>query len=370
MSGTSSSTQNTQQQSQTDPWAPTMNTLKGFIGNIGNLAGNITPSGAVSNAFNSIIQNAGATPNYSPQALNYASSLIGGGTNYAPMVTSAYDQARSALTPITNASLDPMQTPGIGSALSTTQQDITNAINGQFAAAGRDLSPQNSQALARGLAQGMAPILTNQYNANVGNVLGATGALTGAANNAAGTASGLQQTMFGNQGAGFDWLTSGLPNATNAGALNTINASQMPFQYSTGNLGTLLGLTTPIAGLGGQTQGTSNTQGTQTMSPFQMAMMGLNTAANVAKSFSFSDARLKEDIEQVGQLYDGTPVYRYRYKGSGVFSIGLLAQDVEQFAPEAVRVSGGGFKQVHYKRATERAAAMRKHADGSALVLG
>jgi hypothetical protein len=67
-----------------------------------------------------------------------------------------------------------------------------------------------------------------------------------------------------------------------------------------------------------------------------------------------SDRNAKEDIEEVGALHDGTPVYRYRYKGQPGFQIGLMAQDVEQYAPEAVgRI--GQFKAVDYKLATERA---------------
>jgi len=359
MSGTSKSTQDTQQQSQTSAWAPTLNTLQGFIGNINDLTKYITPTGAVANAFNQIAQNAGNIPDYSQQALGYASNLIGGGNNFAPMVQDAYGKQAAALNPIMSASLDPTQTPGIADALAATRNDITNSINGQFAAAGRDLSGANSMALGKGLAAGLAPILTNQYNANVGNRMAAAAQLGGAAGSAAGTLSGLQQTGFGNQAQGFDWLMSGLPNAQNAAALNTINAGQMPFQYGAGNLQTLLGLTMPIAGSGGSQSGTSSTQGTQTMSPFQMAMMGINTAANAAKSFGFSDARLKRDIEQIGELFDGTPVYRYRMRGMQRTDIGLLAQDIEKFAPDAVRETSGGYKLVDYHAATERAAAMR-----------
>jgi hypothetical protein len=334
-----------------------MDTLKGFIGNIGSLAGNVNPTGAVANAFNSIQANAGNVPDYTNQALGYASNLIGGGNNYAPMVQDAYGKQADALNPIMSASLDPTQTPGIGQQLATTQQDITNSVNGQFAAAGRDLSGANSMALGKGLAQGMAPILTNQYNANVGNRMAASGQLGQAAQGAAGTLSGLQQTGLGNQAQGFNWLTNGLPNATNAGALNTINAGQMPFQYSTGNLSALLGLTTPIAALGGQSTGTSNTQGTQTMSPFQAAMMGLNTAGNLG--FKFSDRRLKKDIKQIGTLFDGTPVYRFKYLTSDTTNIGLMADDIEKFAPDAVSASDNGFKMVDYHAATERAAKQR-----------
>ncbi|MFH1343606.1 MAG: hypothetical protein ABIL01_20735 [Pseudomonadota bacterium] len=36
--------------------------------------------------------------------------------------------------------------------------------------------------------------------------------------------------------------------------------------------------------------------------------------------------RLKEEVEPVGTLFDGTPVYGYRYKGAPAYHIGLMAQ--------------------------------------------
>lgn len=70
----------------------------------------------------------------------------------------------------------------------------------------------------------------------------------------------------------------------------------------------------------------------------------------------FSDERLKEDIEPVGQLNDGQTVYRYRYKGHPAMHIGLMAQEVEQIHPEAVG-EAMGFKTVDYAKATESARA-------------
>jgi hypothetical protein len=79
---------------------------------------------------------------------------------------------------------------------------------------------------------------------------------------------------------------------------------------------------------------------------------GGGSIAGMAKFFS--DRRLKEDVEQVGTLFDGTPVYRYRYIGQPAFQIGLMAQDVERETPEAVEEING-FKAVDYKLATDKA---------------
>jgi hypothetical protein len=47
-------------------------------------------------------------------------------------------------------------------------------------------------------------------------------------------------------------------------------------------------------------------------------------------------------------------VYRFRYRGSPVTQIGLMADDVERTAPESVAV-WGGFKVVDYELATRGA---------------
>lgn len=85
------------------------------------------------------------------------------------------------------------------------------------------------------------------------------------------------------------------------------------------------------------------------------AGQGLKLASSAAGFLS--DERAKEDIEQVGELYDHQPIYRYRYKGDPRHQIGLIAQEVEETEPEAVFDYGvGDLKAVDYKRATDFAA--------------
>ncbi len=119
-------------------------------------------------------------------------------------------------------------------------------------------------------------------------------------------------------------------------------------------LGLLAQIGIPIAGLGGQSSGTST--GTQQMSGAQQfATIAGGIGSMMPKvPITISDRRAKEDIEQVGTLFDGTPVYRYRYIGQPAFQIGLMAQDVEKYAPEAVGMIGQ-FKAVDYKLATDKA---------------
>lgn len=87
----------------------------------------------------------------------------------------------------------------------------------------------------------------------------------------------------------------------------------------------------------------------------QQAAAGNAQAAQLAgtammAAMMFSDRRVKDDVERVGKLDNGLPVYAYRYKGSPQTQIGVMAQDVERRNPEAVG-SIFGVKAVDYRKA-------------------
>lgn len=273
MGSSKQSTTSTQSQSGTiAPWQPTTGGLNSLISGINSIMPNFSGnSGAMSGAFNQIMQNAQGLPDYSGQAKTLADNLASGGTDYRPMVSDAYSQYQKALTPILNGSLDPMQTPGLSDALGTIKSDTMNSVNGMFAGAGRDLSGLNQQYLARGLAQGEAPVIANQYNQNVNNRLNAGAGLLGGAQSAANTNSGLQQTMFGNQMYGVTNGANLVNGAANAGPLAMLNAGMgIPAQ----NLAQLEALLLPIAGLGKQYTGTASGQSNSTSTPSLMQNLG------------------------------------------------------------------------------------------------
>lgn len=88
------------------------------------------------------------------------------------------------------------------------------------------------------------------------------------------------------------------------------------------------------------------------------ALSGSTTTTRQPGGF-FSDSRLKEDIEKVGELHDGQPIFKFRYKGEPreATKIGLMADEVEKDKPEAVGLAGG-FRTVNYDDATKDAASM------------
>lgn len=103
------------------------------------------------------------------------------------------------------------------------------------------------------------------------------------------------------------------------------------------------------SGAGSTTSGSSTTKGSGGSNAGSYLGAGVSLLSAL-----FSDERLKEDIEQVGETFDGQPIYRYRFRGSPKTQIGLMAQDVEDVHPEAVG-HFGDLKMVDYERATDDA---------------
>jgi hypothetical protein len=272
MSGMGTSQQNTQQaqQSQSAPWQPAQGNLLGILSGIGGQLGNYQPTGAENNALSQWQQNAAGLQNFTGQATNAANRFMTG--DPTGLLGPAYQQYQNAMNPIANASLDPTQTPGMSNLLSTIRNDVSNNVNSEFAGAGRSMSGLNTQALARGISQGEAAPLLGQYNQNVSNRMGAAGGLMGAG---LGTAGAMNQAT----GQGFG-MAGTLPGFAAQGPQAQLAASQAQRMLPLQNLGALENLTVPIAGLGGQSSGTSVGQTQNQMSPIQEMMALLSGGPN------------------------------------------------------------------------------------------
>jgi len=108
-----------------------------------------------------------------------------------------------------------------------------------------------------------------------------------------------------------------------------------------------------LAGIEGQiAPGLGSTSSTTGPPPNQYAQyLGAGVAG---AGLALSDRRAKDDIHKIGNLNDGTPIYRYRYKGQQEWHIGPIAQEVERNHPEHVHQGGvGGFKYVDLKGLTD-----------------
>jgi hypothetical protein len=131
--------------------------------------------------------------------------------------------------------------------------------------------------------------------------------------------------------------------------LNELNALRTGSQVQLPNFGQFRGASvgdTPIM-QGAQAQGNYSTGlYNSQVGSFNNQMSGLY-GLGAAGLLALSDERMKEDITRVGVTDDGHNVYTFRYKGSPQVHMGVMAQEVEQTTPEAVREIDG-IKYVDY----------------------
>jgi len=350
-----------------------ISSLNSGYGNAGTALG--TNYGA---GINAIGQNFGAGINSLNQ--NYGQATGALNSNYSaalqPYLTN-YGQANAGQTALGNA-LGLNGAAGSDAALTQLrstpgykfqQQTQDDTVNAAAAASGMNASGNQLLALNK-VNQGLADSTYNSYVSQLQPYLGAAnsaaggiaGVNTGLGNALAGTYTGLGNataSAYGGQGNSLAGLYSGLGNAqagvstgqgnavagqydqlgqlgynTQTGIGNANANADLAAYNASGNFWNALGGLGSIKTAGGGTVGGN-------------AISGLG---NLATSI-FSDERLKEDIDKIGELVDGQPVYRYRYIGDNVFRIGLMAQDVEKTNPDAV-TEVGGYKAVDYGKAT------------------
>lgn len=284
------SKQTTTQSSQTEPWKAAQPALQGILGQLNGLIPNSGLSSTASGALDQLQQSANQGNPYAGQIDAYTQNLLnGGGANaQAGNIQSGFDTYKAQVNPLaSNTNYDPMQTPGLADALAALKSDISGSVNGQFAAAGRDSSGYNQQTLGRGLAQGLAPVIVDQYNKNIANQQNAAGNLYNASNTNGGLLAGLNQQSLANQGQGVTTANDALA-AKNYGAAQTLNLEQLRQSIPAQNLGLLANIGVPIAGLGSQSSGTSNT--TNQMSgadQFGKIASGVNNLINPLKFLGF-----------------------------------------------------------------------------------
>jgi len=351
----------TQQQNSTttqNPWASAMPLLNNLIG--GYMGVNPAVTGAQAQAGQNLEKAAGGIPNLTPQATQAVSQIF----NNAGILPANWSQVQGNLSPIAGMSANPYQTPGFSDALNTLTQNITSNVKGAYAGSGRDPSGAGTmpQTLARGLMQGEAPILQDQYNKNLSNIMSANQMLTNAG-------IGTSQAMSGNmmsalQGAGL------LPSLAMGPAAAQYQAANQVYGQPIQNLNMLTTPAMGLGGMGGTTTGVGTGTGTQTPAndPWSNVLGGLIGGAGMIGSLggtgglpalmAMSDRRVKTDIKDIGRTHDDQKIYSYRFKGSNMPQIGMMADEIEKKTPEAVMTGPDGMKRVRYDMATRKAAKM------------
>ena len=274
MGGQSSTSQS--QSSQLAPYSPAAGPLNGILGNLGTIAGNLgtAPNATQTGAINQIESNASGQPNYNPPIASGTYGLLNGGgaTKYDPSITANLDALKNGIVGQTASGANIGANSALKPQLDTMASDITNQVNGQWAAAGRDGSPGNMQALGRGIAQGEAPVIAAQYNTDTSNAINAANTLYGAGNTTYGMLNNNNRAANANFENGVGTVASGL-NAENAPANATLAAEAQRSGIPLDQYRTLLGMISPVAATFGQQTGqsnaTSNMSGAQ-----QLALLG------------------------------------------------------------------------------------------------
>lgn len=333
--------------SNSQPWSPATPLLKDLIAKYSGMNTDLTGSqaSALSN-----LQNATASiPNMGAPAMGAVQKLFNSSTApQAGMLTDAFGTLQGNLASAADPNnLDPMKTPGLSDSLTALTKQITNNVKGVYAGSGRDPSGAGTFAgtLGTGLAQGLAPVLTNQFNTNRANQQAAAGQLFSGAGTTASGLTNLNQTDLSNGLSGVNAAGMLTPLYTQP-AIAQVTAANAAQQQPFSNLASVLQPALGMGALGTQTNGT--TTQTPANNPFSNILGGLSLGAGLL----FSDKNLKSNIHKVGMLDNGIPLKRFTMKGDPTKTpmVGVIAQDVEKKDPGAV-VKVGKYKAVDYPRA-------------------
>jgi len=340
--GSQSKTTKESKSTDRDPWDETIAYLKDFLKQAGS-AGGIGASGDQSAAFDALKTQAAAGNPWAAQQGAAADSIYAT-PDRTGMVGDAYKTLQTQIGGYASGSVDPMSNPQMRAMLDQVGDEAQNRVNATFAGAGRDLSGAHQQSVAKGVTQAQLPLLLDQYNRNVGTQIDAAKSLYGAGSGTATTQSALDAQRAATLGQGSTAAQSAL-DMQRQGATDVLNIEQQRKALPYEDLARYGSLLFPAAALGGQEDATGKSKSSGTSFG-----AGLNL---------LSDERAKTDIEEVGRMADGTPIYRYKYKDdpSGTVHMGPMAQEVEQTSPEAVDENGpGGMKTVNMDAATRKAA--------------
>ena len=316
------------------------------------------------------------------QNVNQAQGMALPAYGYGMDLTS---QAAQGVTPqFSQAGLDPYMSPYLNNVVGSTMANINeqnasqrNAMAGsaiQKGAYGGDRYGIQQAELARQQGLSTGQTIGNLYQSGYGQALGQynQNIAQQQADQQRKMAAGQQFAQLGEgaqgsvlQGAQAQLMAGAQEQATRQ-ALDQAKYNQFlqqqayPFQ-------TTSWLANIAQGIGSQSGGTSSTT-----APSQSGVGSfLGPALTAASMFKWgSDERLKENIEPVGKTFDGQNIYKYNYKGEPKTQIGLIAQEVEHHAPNAVSKTPEGIRMVDYDTATEHAADRGHFASGGLVPMG
>lgn len=316
---------------------------------------------------------AGGTP-----ALQSAQSAVTGALSpgYTSQTGAPFAQSNDVLSrELSPDYLNPWNSPSFGTVVNNTLAKAIPAATASFTNGNRGNSGLQTRAATMAATDAVGNLAQNQYQAN-----------QAIQNQAQQQAASNYLTQQGNQikmaqlAPLLDTTaTSDLTTALSAAGLgqqdtqNAINAAMQQWNYGQMLPWNQLSLFENAINGTGSPGGTTTTSQPYFNNTAANVMGGISSAATLASLasagaqaagytgllmgatplLSFSDVRLKKDVHRIGVSDSGYPLYSFRYKGEGPASmhIGVLAQEVEKFQPDAVHLHPSGFKMVDYGKA-------------------
>lgn len=265
MSFSMGSREQTTQQNQTavsNPYEPARDDVNRFLTQIDRTSrgqGRFQPNAAEQAAFDDLRANAEAGNPYADQIGNLANDLFAT-QSYAPQLQQGYSDLERRLSGTADGTnLDLENNPYIRDMLNNVTNNAVNRVNSQFAAAGRDFSGYNQQALGRGITEAQLPVLAQLYQHEQGRSDAAARDLYAAKGETARGSAQLDQLRDSLRAMGIDVGKAAL-DAQNWGANQILAIEDQLRNLPYDELDRIAALLYPAAGLGG----TVNTTGTST----------------------------------------------------------------------------------------------------------
>lgn len=255
--------------SSVTPWGPVSGALEKFGSSLQAPAAGLNP--AEKGAVNKWTQVGKGGHKFVPQYDAVARGLLTP-TDYGGYAKDAYSSLQGNLGGYASgAMLDPANNPYFAELMTQLGDSAANRINASFAAAGRDMSGANQNAVAQGITEAQLPVLAQMYQQNQDRQFQANSMLQGAGYGLSGLLSDLDTAEGNRQLAGIQAGNAAM-DARTWGPREVLNAQsagrQIPIQSSQAYAGILGDLASRFG-----TQNSSQTQETQS-SPSVMDMIG------------------------------------------------------------------------------------------------
>lgn len=287
MGGNSSQENRTQSSTKQDPWYMAIPSLQQTFNAIAPQWQNVGLNNNEQGALQVLEQNAKNGNPYAPQIGQVATDLLNGGPDRTGMVSTNYDQYKTALQPYATGSTNPWENADFRRMTDDVTRRTMDAVKSSYQGAGIPASAYGdfAQSAGEGITRAISPLAYQASNDLTDRKLGAINSIYGAGQTAAGMLSSLDQAKLGNQQAGVD-VSSRALSANDAPWMRLLDIEgqrrNMPIQ----NIGALENLIVPMAQLGGQGFSDTYSKTTKQASPLEIAQGWTNVAKNLVGTVS------------------------------------------------------------------------------------